>query len=129
MKVTIIGLGLIGGSMALALKEKGLASRIIGVDENPLHRKQALELGWVDEINELNDAMHAADLIILAVPVNALGNMIGDILAKADKQVIMDTGSTKQLVCAMAGKSKNRNRFVATHPMWGTEHSGPAAAV
>lgn len=129
MKVTIIGMGLIGGSMALALKEKGMATSVIGVDENPLHRQQALELGLADEMKELDEAVCAADLVILAVPVNAVGKLLQQVLANVTTQVVMDTGSTKDQVCAMAATCKNRNRFVATHPMWGTEHSGPGAAV
>ncbi len=129
MKITIIGLGLIGGSMSLALKEKGVASFVIGVDENPEHRQQALELGLADEIKDLDEAVDETQLIILAVPVNAVEGLLGKILPRITTQVIMDTGSTKQLVCSVADKLPKRNRFVASHPMWGTEFSGPAAAV
>ncbi len=129
MKVCIIGMGLIGGSMALALREKGIASAVIGVDANPLHRQQALELGLADEMRELDAAIAEASLVVLAVPVNAVGDLLRQILPQVNRQVIMDTGSTKQQVCASANACVNRNRFVATHPMWGTEHSGPAAAV
>lgn len=127
--VTIIGTGLIGGSMALALKEKGFASKIIGVENNAEHRQQALDLGLVDEINELDEAIVKSDVIIIAVPVSVADKMITSILDKADKQVIIDVGSTKKSICEAADKSKKRKRFVATHPMWGTEYSGPRAAV
>ncbi len=127
--VTIIGIGLIGGSMALALKEKGIAKKIIGVDADLQHQQRALELGLVDEIKELNKAVAAADLIILAVPVNAAEKIIDRILDKVDKQIVMDVGSTKEPICLLAAKHKNHKRFVATHPMWGTEYSGPDAAM
>src|SRR5580765_141095 len=84
--VTIIGTGLIGGSMALALKEKGFASKIIGVESNVEHQQQALDLGLVDEINELDEAITKSDVIIIAVPVSIADKMIISILDKADKQ-------------------------------------------
>ena len=129
MKIAVIGIGLIGGSMALALKEKGIAQKIIGVDANPLHQQKAIELGLVDEINELGEAVAKADLIVLAIPVIAAENLLEKILDRINRQVVIDVGSTKQAICAVAAKHKNGNRFVATHPMWGTEFSGPEAAV
>ena len=83
----------------------------------------------VDEINELDEAISKSDLIILAVPVSDAEKMIISILDKVDKQVVIDAGSTKNAICETANKSENRKRFVATHPMWGTEFSGPKAAV
>src|SRR5665647_186075 len=129
MNVAIIGTGLIGGSMAIALKEKKLAAKIIGVENNKLHAEEAIKLGLVDEINELDEAISKSDLIILAVPVSDAEKMIISILDKVDKQVVIDAGSTKNAICETANKSENRKRFVATHPMWGTEFSGPKAAV
>jgi prephenate dehydrogenase len=129
MKVAIIGIGLIGGSIALALKEKNIAGTIIGVDANEAHQQKALELGLVTKITDLDTAIDEADFIILAVPVDAASGLLPHILNKVKKQVVMDVGSTKNSVCEVAGKSNNYNRFVATHPMWGTEFSGPAAAV
>lgn len=129
MNVAIIGTGLIGGSMAIALKEKKLAAKIIGVENNKLHAEEAIKLGLVDEINELDEAISKSDLIILAVPVSDAEKMIISILDKVDKQVVIDAGSTKNAICKTANKSENRKRFVATHPMWGTEFSGPKAAV
>lgn len=129
MNVAIIGTGLIGGSMAIALKEKKFASKIIGVENNPEHAEEALALGLVDEIKTLEEAVSIADLIILAVPVNAADKMILSILEKVDRQIVIDAGSTKNAICQTADKSKNRKRFVATHPMWGTEFSGPKAAI
>ena len=129
LRVAIIGTGLIGGSMAIALKEKGFASKIIGVETNPEHQQQALDLGLVDEINELDEAIRKSDFIILSVPVSVADDLIISILDKVDKQVVIDVGSTKNPICDLVGKSKNPKRFVATHPMWGTEYSGPQAAV
>ena len=127
--VTIIGLGLIGGSMAIALKDKGFASKIIGVESNTEHQQQALNLGLVNEINELDEAITKSDIIIIAVPVSVADNLIVSILDRVNKQVVIDVGSTKKSICDAAATSKNHKRFVASHPMWGTEYSGPKAAV
>lgn len=129
MNVAIIGMGLIGGSMALALKDKKIASRIIGVDNNPSHRQKALELGLADEMTDLSTAVKNADLILLCIPVDKAEVVLPEILLQVNKQVIMDVGSTKYSIAGLAGKHENGKRFVATHPMWGTEFSGPAAAV
>jgi prephenate dehydrogenase len=129
MNVTIIGTGLIGGSMAIALKEKNIAQKIFGVESSPQHADDAIKLGLVDTIEELDGAISKSGLIILAVPVNTAEKMIVSILDKVDQQIVMDLGSTKNAICEAAEKSKNRSRFVATHPMWGTEFSGPQAAV
>lgn len=129
MKVAIIGVGLIGGSIALALKEKKIASIIIGVDANELHKQKAMELGLVDKVTELDVAINEADLIILSVPVDIADKLLPKILDKVNKQVVMDVGSTKYAICKSAKQYSNHKRFVATHPMWGTEFSGPTAAV
>ncbi len=129
MTVSIVGIGLIGGSMALALKEKGFADKVIGVDANKQHCEKALELGLVDEIKELKEAVLASDLIILATPINAAEALLPVVLDLCDKQVVMDVGSTKKTICEAAAQNPHRGRFVATHPMWGTEYSGPEAAI
>jgi len=129
MVVTVVGIGLIGGSMALALKEKGIAVKIIGVDANPVHRQKALELGLVDEIADLESAISEAQLIILATPVNALVQILPSVLDKIKSQVVLDVGSTKNALLQTIADHPKRGRFVATHPMWGTEYSGPEAAV
>lgn len=129
MTVTIIGIGLIGGSMALALKEKGFADRVLGVDTNTTHCEKALALGLVDEIMDMSGAVLQSDLVILATPINVSEGLLPQILSLADKQVIMDVGSTKKIICESVAKHPGRGRFVATHPMWGTEYSGPEAAV
>lgn len=115
--------------MALALKRLGIAKKIIAVDANNSHCEEALSLGIVDEIGDMDDAIQRSELIILAVPVDVAEKMIIPILDKVEGQVVMDAGSTKYAICKMAFSHINGGRFVATHPMWGTEFSGPAAAV
>jgi prephenate dehydrogenase len=127
--ISIIGIGLIGGSLALALKRNSFAAKVIGVDADHLHQQQALELGLVDEISELAQAVRNSDIIIIAVPVNAADKVIITILELIDQQVVIDVGSTKTSICIHANRSVKRGRFVASHPMWGTEFSGPTAAV
>ena len=121
MTVSIVGIGLIGGSMALALKEKGFADKVIGVDASPEHCEKALSLGLVDEIAELTNAVVQSDLIILATPINVAEILLPVILSLVDKQVVMDVGSTKKVICESVANNPNRGRFVATHPMWGAD--------
>jgi prephenate dehydrogenase len=115
--------------MALALKEKGFAQKVIGVDNNNDHCEKALSLGLVDEIMNWEDAVAASDLIVLATPINVAERLLPLILDKVEKQVIIDVGSTKHTICDAVVNHPKRGRFVATHPMWGTEYSGPEAAV
>lgn len=128
MTVSIIGLGLIGGSFALALKDKGIAHTIIGIDENDEHRQKALSLGLVDKVQTLAHAIPQSDLIIIAIPVGAICKMLPTLLDSIQQQVVMDVGSTKWGIVQSVQQHSNRSRFVATHPMWGTEYSGPEAA-
>lgn len=129
MTVTVVGIGLIGGSMALALKEKGMAKKVIGVEANEQHAQQAMQLGLVDEIMNLEKAIEQSDLIVLAIPVNAVEQLLPSVLDKVDQQTIMDVGSIKEGILSAIENHPKRKRFVATHPMWGTEYSGPKAAV
>lgn len=129
MTVTIIGTGLIGGSMALVLRELGLAQKVLGVEANPEHADKAVSMGLVDSVLSLEEAVPQSDLVILSTPINVAENLLPEILALVNRQVVMDVGSTKQNICLAAGRYPNRGRFVATHPMWGTEYSGPEAAV
>lgn len=129
MKITIIGTGLIGGSLSLTLREKGWVTHVIGVDNNPIHAARALELQLVDEITDLSTAIAKSDLIILSTPINAAEDMLPQILDQITHQVVMDVGSTKKIICESVAHHPKRGRFVATHPMWGTEYSGPDAAV
>lgn len=128
MKTTIIGTGLIGGSMALLLREKGFSTYTYGVDEREANGRKSLALGIIDEITDLETAIANSDIIILAIPVNACVQLLPQIMNQVKNQVVLDTGSTKlSLVQALAGHSA-RARYVASHPMWGTEFSGPEAA-
>jgi prephenate dehydrogenase len=129
MTVTIVGTGLIGGSMALALKEKGIAGKVIGVEANEVHAQQALQLGLVDEVMDLEKALEQSRLVILAIPVNEVEKLLPSILDKVNKQIVMDVGSIKEGILTVIKNHPKRSRFVATHPMWGTEYSGPKAAV
>ena len=131
MTVTIIGLGLIGGSLALSLRQHGLAQHLIGVENSTAHARRALELGLVDEIvTDLTAAVRRADLIVVAVPVDAMVAVLPPVLDLVTaQQVVIDVGSTKQALLAAVAGHPRRGRFVAVHPMAGTEHSGPEAAV
>lgn len=128
-RIAIVGVGLIGGSLAIQLHEKKLSSRLIGVEADADHAKQAVELELVDETLSLEEAIAASEIIILAIPVDKLVEMLPSVMDKIDNQVVIDLGSTKsQLIDAIKSHPK-RGRYVATHPMWGTEYSGPQAAV
>ena len=129
MVVTIIGLGLIGGSLGLSLKQNGFASKIIGVDNNPSHAKEAIELEIVDEIMTLEEAIDVSRLVLLAIPVNTAKKLLPSILDLAKPEtVVVDMGSTKVGICEAAKNHNNRQCFVASHPIAGTENSGPSAA-
>lgn len=125
----IVGVGLIGGSVALKCRNIGMTDRIVGVDSNTEHCREALELGLVDEILPLDQAIQKSDIIILAVPVGALASLLPEVLNQVDMQVVIDMGSTKSMLAALVHDHPKRGRFVAAHPMWGTEYSGPSAAV
>jgi prephenate dehydrogenase len=129
MTVTIVGTGLIGGSMALALKEKDIAGKVIGVEANEVHAQQALQLGLVEEVMDLEKALEQSRLVILAIPVNEVEKLLPSVLDKVNKQIVMDVGSIKEGILTIIKNHPKRRRFVATHPMWGTEYSGPKAAV
>jgi prephenate dehydrogenase len=130
MTITIVGLGLIGGSMALSLKENHFADTLIGVDNNPVHTAKALELGLVDSVASLEEAVAQSDIIIVATPVNTLTSILPQILDLiSDNQVVIEVGSTKNPVINAVKNHPNRRSFVATHPMAGTEFSGPEAAI
>lgn len=129
MKATVIGLGLIGGSFALSLKDNGLYDCIMGIEHSEKSAQQALELGLVDRIVSLDEALDESQLIVLATPVDIIPTLAIKILNRIrPDQILMDMGSTKQELCEVTMMHPNRNRMVATHPMWGTENSGPEAA-
>ncbi len=127
MQITIVGTGLIGCSLGMALKKQG--HHITGADSNPDNLEKALFRGGVDEAKELTEALKDTQLVVLCVPVNAVKELIVPILdAMPDNAVLMDMGSTKEEICAVAGAHPRRADFVAVHPMAGVEHSGPLAA-
>lgn len=128
MTVTIVGIGLIGGSMALCLRQEGMASKVIGVDSNEDHQKKALTLGLVDEVAGLEEAVAQSQIVVVSVPVTAATGVTLQVLNTVHHQIVIDVGSTKAELCFAVRTHPRRGRFVATHPMWGTEFSGPDAA-
>jgi prephenate dehydrogenase len=128
--ICVIGLGLIGGSLAIGLRESGFARRVVGVDQNPAHGQKALELGLCDTIDTLENAVKASDIILVTTPVHTLNYLIPKVLDIIQPhQMVLDAGSTKHPVLEAVAQHAQRARFVATHPMAGTEYSGPTAAV
>jgi prephenate dehydrogenase len=129
-KVTIVGVGLIGGSLALALKERGFAKKIIGVGRSEASLNRAKELGIIDEALPLAEAVKQSDFIYVSIPVDVTIPVMVQIMDMVnDQQIVADAGSTKFALCDALKDHPMRKRFVATHPMWGTEYSGPEAAV
>lgn len=130
MKISIIGVGLIGGSMALKLKEKNIASFIYGIDNNTQHISDALDLKIIDAGVDLEHGIKNSDLIILAIPVDAARKLLPTVLdLVSDQQTVMDAGSTKAGIVNAVKDHPKRSRFVAFHPMWGTENNGPKSAI
>ena len=126
MQAGIIGLGLIGGSLELALNENGMFKRIVGLDSNEIHLQQALSLGLVDEGVDL-DEIKLCDVIFLATPVEAILEILPQLVGVAPHTTIIDLGSTKHLISQSIPKEIRKN-FVCAHPMSGTENFGPKAA-
>ena len=130
MIVTIIGLGLIGGSLAIDIRNQKIATKIIGVDKDSNNAKDALSLELVDEISSINKAITDADLIIIAIPVDQAKLVIVNVLdIITSNTIVMDVGSTKEGIGHATEKHSNRRNFVATHPIAGTENYGPLAAL
>ncbi len=129
ISIAIIGVGLIGGSMALDLRYKFPVKKIIGVDKNPDHLIRAKQLGLIDEAVTLNYAIEHSDLLILATPVSTSCKLLPEILDKITNQVVIDVGSTKANILRLVKNHSQKGRYVATHPMAGTEFSGPDAAI
>jgi len=128
-RIAIVGVGLIGGSLALQLHEKKISSKLIGVETNEFHAQKALELELVDEILPLDEAILDSDVVILAIPVDSMVTLLPQVLDKIDDQIVVDLGSTKSQLVDAVKNHPRRGRYVAAHPMWGTEYSGPQAAV
>lgn len=128
-QVSIIGIGLIGGSFALDLKHYFPEVYITGIDQNQTHLTEAISLGIVDQIGSLN-SLKTADLVVLAIPVNAALEVLPQVLNSiSDQAVVIDMGSTKEAICKIVSKHTKRGQFLATHPIAGTEFSGPSAAI
>lgn len=129
MKILIAGLGLIGGSFALALRDRGIADEILGVEKSAVNATEALRLELADRIVTLEEGVAQADLVVLATPVDTIPLMAVKALNHVnERQVVMDMGSIKAELCEVISMHARRGRFVAAHPMWGTEYSGPRAA-
>lgn len=128
MNISIIGTGLIGSSIALGIR--GFQTIILGVDQNKANLSKALELGIIDKTTSLEDAIIESDLIILAIPVDAAREILPNILdGIKESTVVIDMGSTKVGICEKVRNHPKRAQFVASHPMAGTENSGPEAAL
>ncbi len=129
-QVTVIGLGLIGGSIAKDLRAKGVAKKFVGVDTDPDHCQKAMELKLVDEVESLEDSVRASDVVILAVPVDRIVRLLPQILNWVNLDTtVVDMGSTKESICDSVKNHQKRNQFVPSHPMAGTENSGPTSAL
>ena len=128
MNIGIIGLGLIGGSLALAAKKHLTFCTLYGEDKNNNNQEQALKLGLVEY--KLNDSNYSGmDVIILAIPVDIAAKVALSLLDKiSDNTLLLDVGSTKSIICTTLELHPKRNQFLATHPIAGTEFSGPSAA-
>ena len=131
MKVGIIGLGLIGGSMAVDLRRRGFADEVLGVETDPVNAAAAEKIGLADRIVSFEECVDEADLVVLAVPVGAAGKMLPQVLDRfaGQKKVVIDVCSTKEQLARAVKYHPERRRYVGTHPMAGTEYSGPWAAM
>ena len=127
-KIAVIGLGLIGGSLALELKKNSWAT-IYGLDKNEEHLNKALELGIIYQKADLS-IIPEMDVVIIAVPVNIIPDLSLQILDLIQENaLVFDVGSTKLAVCDAIRNHEKRKNFVALHPISGTEFSGPEAAI
>lgn len=130
MNLAVIGLGLIGGSMAMDLRKAGFATEIIGVDVSPGHAREALKLGIADRVETLEKAVSGADMVIIAIPVDKVLSSLTAVLDLVSPQTtVIDVGSTKKLIAQAVDNHPRRRNYVAAHPMSGTENSGPQAAL
>ena len=127
MNIAIVGLGLMGGSLALSLKKLDFIESIVGSDHNKKHQKDAMELSLVEKIVEFDD-VKKADVIFLAIPVNGVIASLKNLKDVNKTTTIIDLGSTKELIVSSVPPSIRKN-FVAAHPMTGTENFGPHAAI
>lgn len=132
MVLGIIGLGLIGGSMAIDLKRRGFAQEVVGVEADPVNASAAKAIGLVDEVVDLKQCVDRSDVIVVAVPVGAAQALLPEILdmmPEGSGKVVMDVCSTKEQLVRSVENHPARAHYVASHPMAGTEYSGPWAAM
>ncbi len=128
MRIVGIGLGLIGGSLLLSMRKLIPEADFLGMDIEPAHLKTAKSLGIIDDIAK--DALvSSADIIVVSIPVDNSAETIRELLDKvSDNTLVLDTGSTKSNICSQLVDHPKRDQFLATHPIAGTEFSGPQAA-
>ncbi len=131
MIIAIAGIGLIGGSVAKDLKNCGFAKKIIGVENDPAHAEYSVEKGIVDEVAGIEDAVEAAGITILTTPIDVIAEMLPGVLdiTAGTEKVVTDMGSTKAGMAKKVKDHPGRGRYVASHPMAGTEYSGPSASM
>ena len=134
MTIGIIGLGLIGGSMGIDLRRRGFADKVLGVEEDPVAAEAAARMGLADEIVSYERCVAESDIVVVAVPVGTAVKMVPDVLdrfkeAGASEKIVMDVCSTKEKISLAAKYHPCRKQFVSSHPMAGTEYSGPWAAM
>lgn len=128
----IIGLGLMGGSMAIDLRRRGFARRILGVESDPVNAAAARQMGLVDEVLDLREVVEQSDIVVLAVPVGAAMTILPQVLEmipEGSEKLVMDVCSTKEQLVHSVDMHPGRKNYVASHPMAGTEYSGPWAAM
>jgi prephenate dehydrogenase len=129
MKVVVIGIGLIGGSMAWDIKKAYAHTEIAGIDTNSEHVKKAIELGLISSVGD-EKAIKRADVVILSIPVDTAVEVLPHLLdTVSDQAVVIDVGSTKSLICKKVQEHPKRRNYLACHPIAGTEFSGPTAAM
>jgi len=128
MKIGIVGLGLMGGSLGIALKKRHPSYQLIGLDHNTLHCSQALELGLVDTIASTLESIVECDVIFLSIPVDGIIAALQTLKSVKPECTIIDLGSTKAKIVASVPPLIRKN-FIAAHPMTGTEKFGPTAAI
>ncbi|TYA57998.1 prephenate dehydrogenase [Formosa maritima] len=127
--IYIIGVGLIGGSISKDIKKLNPEITIHGIDKNDSHLEEAISLNLIDEKATFED-LYKADLVIVSIPVDATEILLPSILDNvSDDALVIDSGSTKASICKAVENHPKRRNFLATHPIAGTEFSGPKAAI
>ena len=129
MKVVVIGIGLIGGSMVLDIKALHPEATVLGMDANESHLQQAIDLGVVEKAGTTED-LADADFVIVSVPVDIALTVLPQVLdAMGENTIVFEVGSTKLPICEAVANHPKRRNYIATHPIAGTEFSGPTAAI